>query len=391
MFNFYLEISYNVLMIKALKYRIYPTHKQQTLLDIQLEEMRWLYNHCLAERKNAYEQTGKSPGLYDQQKTFPQLKASRPTLLNCNAQSLQNVAVRVDLAFQAYFRRVKAGEKEVGYPRFKGYGRYDSITFPQAESSCEVKNGKLKVSKIGNVTIKLHRPIEGKVKTATLTRSSTGKWYVCFSLEVVPKRLPPNSKQVGIDVGLKTFASMSDGTEIANPRFFRKEENELAKVQRKLSKEVKGTPERRFRGKAVARVHERTGWKRDNFSHQNSRKIVNSFGLIAVEDLNVNRMVHNHCLSKSIHDAAWSGFFSMLRSKAEEAGYTFIAVNPAYTSQTCSKCGHRRLDKLTLSERVFTCPECSLHLDRDLNASLNILALGLQGIRPGPVEAVCFS
>jgi putative transposase len=141
----------------------------------------------------------------------------------------------------------------------------------------------------------------------------------------------------------------------------------------------------------VARVHERIGWKRDNFSHQQSRKIVNANGFIAVEDLNVNRMVHNHCLSKSIHDAAWSGFFSMLRSKAEEAGYTFIAVNPAYTSQTCSKCGHRLLDKLKLSDRVFTCPDCSLQLDRDLNASLNILALGLQRLGESPVEAVCFS
>jgi putative transposase len=377
-------------MIKALKYRIYPTHKQGTLLGFQLEQMRWLYNHCLAEHKNVYEQTGKSPGLYDQQKTFPQLKASRPSLLTCNAQALQNVAVRVDLAFQAYFRRVKAGEKP-GYPRFKSYGRYDSITFPQAESSCEVKNGKLKVSKIGNVSIKLHRPIVGKVKTATLIRSSTSKWYVCFSVEVEPNRLSANAKQVGIDVGLKTFASLSDGQEIVNPRFFRKEEKELAKVQRKLSKEAKGTPERKFRRKAVARVHERTGWKRDNFAHQYSRKIVNSFGLVAVEDLHVNRMVHNHCLSKSIHDAAWSNLFSMLRSKAAEAGYTFIAVNPAYTSQTCSKCGHRLLDKLTLSDRIFNCPDCGLQLDRDLNASLNILALGLQGIRPSPVEAVCFS
>lgn len=378
-------------MIKASKYRLYPTHKQETSLDFQLEEMRWLYNHFLAERKNAYEQTGKSPNYHAQAVSLPGLKVMRPSLLNCNAQSLQNVAVRVDLAFQAYFRRVRQGEKEVGYPRFKGFGRYDSITFPQAESSCEVKNGKLKVSKIGNVAIKLHRQIVGKVKTATLTRSSTLKWYVCFSVEVAPKRLSSNPNQVGIDVGLKTFASFSDGQEILNPRFFRKEEKELSKVQRKLSKEVKGTPARRLRRKAVGRVHERTAFKRDNFSHQHSRKIVNSFGLIAVEDLHVNRMVHNHCLSKSIHDAAWSLFFSMLRSKAEEAGYTFIAVKAAYTSQTCSRCGHRLLDKLTLSNRVFNCPDCSLQLDRDLNASLNILALGLQGIRPSPVEAVCFS
>lgn len=379
-------------MIKALKYRIYPTHKQETSLDFQLEEMRWLYNHCLAQRKNSYEQTGKSPGLYDQQKTFPQLKAARPSLLNCNAQALQNVAVRVDLAFQAYFRRVKQGEKEVGYPRFKGYGRYDSITFPQAQSSCEVKNGKLKVSKLGNITIKLHRPTRGKVKTSTLTRSSTGKWYVCFSVEVEPTRLPKLETNVGIDVGLKTFATMSDGTEIVNPRFFRKEEKALAKVQRKFVKEVKGNPERQFRGKAVARTHERIGWRRTDFSQQQSRKVVNSFGTIFVEDLRVNRMVKNHHLAKSICDAAWSAFFEMIRAKAEEAGRIFLPVNPAYTSQTCSTCGYRRVgeEKLSLSDRTFDCPKCHLHLDRDINAALNIKAVGLHSVGLPP-EAVCFS
>jgi putative transposase len=377
-------------MIKNYKYRIYPKHSQETSLAEQLEEMRWLYNHWVAERKNSYEQTGKAPGLYDQIKTLPTLKAQRPGLTICNAQALQNVAVRVDLAFAAFFRRVKAEEKP-GYPRFKGYGRYDSITFPQAESSCEVKNGKLKVSKVGNVPIKLHRPICGKVKTATITRSSSGKWYVCFAVEVEPRRLSANSNQIGIDVGLHTFAAMSDGSEIENPRFFRKEEKALAKAQRKLSKAEKDTPLRKKRRKVVARVHERIGFKRTNFSHQHSRKIVNTNGFIAVEDLHVNRMVHNHCLAKSIHDAAWSGFFSMVRSKAVEAGYTFIAVNPAYTSQTCSQCGYRLLAKLTLADRVFDCPCCGLSLDRDQNAALNILRLGLQSLSTQPVEAVGFS
>jgi putative transposase len=375
------------MMIKNYKYRIYPKHSQETLLEQQLEECRWLYNHLVAQRKTSYEQTGKAPGLYDQQKTLPALKAERSTLQLCNAQALQNVAVRVDLAFQAFFRRVKNGEKP-GYPRFKGYGRYDTITYPQPASSCEVKNGKLKVSKVGNVPIKLHRPLEGKVKTATLTRASTGKWYVCFAVEVAERRLPQNKNQLGIDVGLTTFATMSDGTTIENPRFFRKEEKALAKVQRKLSKAQKGTPLRKKRRKMVGRVHERIGFKRANFSHQQSRKVVNSNGFIAVEDLHINRMVRNHCLAKSISDAAWSNFFTMMRSKAVEAGYVFIAVNPAYTSQTCSKCGYRLLDKLTLADRIFTCLCCQLVIDRDHNAALNILRLGLQSLSTQPVEAV---
>jgi putative transposase len=194
--------------------------------------------------------------------------------------------------------------------------------------------------------------------------------------------LPSSCEQVGIDVGLKTFATLSTGEEIANPRFFRLEEKALAKANRLLSKQEKGTPQRTKRRKVVARVHERTNWRRADFAHQNSRRIVNRFGLIAVEDLEVNRMLHNHCLAGSISDAAWSGFRQLLAMKAEWAARKFVAVNPAYTSQTCSGCGHRlSTDKrLGLSERVFDCPCCQLHIDRDLNASLNILRLGQQSL-----------
>jgi putative transposase len=219
-------------------------------------------------------------------------------------------------------------------------------------------------------------------------RSSTGKWYVTFSVECEPERLKPVDTQVGIDVGLKTFASLSTGEEIAHPRFFRKEEKSLAKVQRKHSKLAKGKPERRKHRKAVARVHERIAWQRENFTHQQSRTIVNHFGVICVEDLQVNRLTHNHCLAKSIADASWSAFFSQLHSKAEEAGRKYIAVNPAYTSQTCSACGHRQ--KMPLDVRIFHCPCCHAHLDRDLNAALNIRALGLQGLGLS-VEAPAFT
>src|SRR5205807_3838003 len=189
------------------------------------------------------------------------------------------------------------------------------------------------LSGIGHVKIVLHRPMRGKVKTLTIQRSSTGKWYASFSVVCEPERLPETSTQVGIDVGLKTFASLSTGEEIAHPRFFRKGEKSLAKVQRKHDKLAKGTPERRKHRKVVARVHERIKFRRDNFTHQQSRSIVDRFGLIAVEDLHVKRMAHNHCLAKSIHDASWSEFFSKLSCKAEEAGRKYVAVNPAYTSQ----------------------------------------------------------
>jgi putative transposase len=195
--------------------------------------------------------------------------------------------------------------------------------------------------------------------------------------------LPETGQRVGIDVGLKTFATFSTGEEIADQRFFRCEERALAKVQRAHRKLEKGTPARAKHRHVVARVHERIAWRRGDFTHQHSRRIVNQFDLIAVEDLSVNRMVHNHCLAKSIHDAAWSQFADLLSYKAAWAGRSYVAVNPAYTSQDCSRCGHRKTD-LTLADRTYACPCCGVALDRDLNASLNILGVGLHTLGLAP-------
>ncbi|MFL5658151.1 MAG: RNA-guided endonuclease InsQ/TnpB family protein [Ktedonobacteraceae bacterium] len=380
-------LCYNKHMLKMFKYRMYPTKKQEKKLNETLEECHWLYNHLLEMRKTAYERDGILLTCFQQQSTFPVLKQERPALTIVHSQVMQNVAVRVDLAFKAFFRRVREHAQDPGYPRFKGKGRYDSFTFPQSGFSI-THDERVCLSKIGSIKMVYHRKIRGKLKTCTVQRSSTGKWYVCFSCECEPLRLDPIATQVGIDVGLKSFASLSNGEEIANPRFFRKEEQALAKVQRKHSKLAKGTPERRKHCKAVARVHERIKFRRDNFTHQESRQIVDRFGVIAVEDLHVNRMVHNHCLAKSIHDAAWSVFFSQLSNKAEEAGRQFIKVNPAYTSQDCSRCHHRQ--KMSLSERTYHCPCCLLEIDRDLNAAKNICGLGLQALGLS-VEAPGFS
>ncbi len=370
-------------MRKTFKYRLYPNKQQQRLLDNQFEECRWLYNELLAARRDAWEQRQESLRLYDQQATLPALKAARPALASVQSQVLQNVAVRIDLAFQAFFRRVRVGETP-GYPRFRGTGRYDSITYPQVPVGCKLdaEARRLRLHGVGQVEIILHRPLEGTPKTATITRSRTGKWYVCFSCECAePSPLSETGQQAGIDVGLKTFATLSTGAEIANPRFFRAEEKALATVQRRLSKEAKGMPGRAKRRQVVARVHERIAWRRSDFAHQHSRRIVNAFDLIAVEDLSVNRMTHNHCLAKSIHDAAWSQFAALIAYKAAWAGRQYVAVNPAYTSQDCSSCGHRQpLSLADLANRTYTCPCCGLVLDRDYNASLNILRLGQQSL-----------
>ncbi len=358
------------------QYRMYPTRKQQKALEAVLEECRWLYNETLAYRKDAWEQRQEHVSWYESKARIPLLKAERPSLTHVHSQVLQNVTERVELALQAFFRRVREKASEPGFPRFKGKSRYDSFTFPQSGFSI-THDDRVCLSKIGSIKMVYHRPVRGTIKTLTIHKSSTGKWYASFSCEVEPLRLPERSEQVGIDVGLLTFATLSTGEEIANPRFFRKEEKALVKVQRKHSTLAKGTPERHKQRKVVARVHERIAWRRDNFTHQASRSIVDRFGVIAIEDLTVNRMLHNHCLAKSIADASWSAFFSRLTSKAAEAGRHLVKVNPAYTSQTCSQCGHRQ--KITLNVRIFACPCCHVQLDRDLNAAYNILALGLQG------------
>lgn len=299
-------------------------------------------------------------------------------MAHVQSQVLQHVAVRIDLAFQAFFRRCKAGETS-GYPRFRGVGRYDSLTYPQVPVGCKLDTDakRVRLHGVGLVKIILHRPMEGMPKTATITRSSTGKWYICYSCDCPePAPLPKTEAPVGIDVGLKTVATLSSARDdaIPNPRFFRAEEQVLAKVQRAHSKLAKGTPERTTHRTVVARVQERIAWRRSDFAHQHSRRIVNRFDLICVEDLSVNRMTHNHCLAKSIHDAAWSQFAHLLSYKAVWAGREDVAVNPAYTSQDCSQCGHRQ--PLSLSDRTYACPCCGLVLDRDFNASLNILRVG---------------
>ena len=367
-------------MRKTFKFRLYPTKQQQRLLERQLEECRWLYNTLLAARRDAWKQRHESLRLYDQQATLPALKVARPALVGVQSQVLQNVAVRIDLAFKAFFRRCAAGETP-GYPRFRGVGRYESLTFPQAPVGCtlDTTTKRLRIMHVGHVKILLHCPLEGTPKTATIWKSSTGKWYVSFACEcTAPAPLPATGQQVGIDVGLTAFATFSTGQAIANPRFIRAEERALAKAQRRLSKDERGTPERTKRRKVVARVHERIAWRRGDFAHQHSRRIVNTFDMIAVEDLSVSRMMQNHCLAKSIHDVAWTQFAFLLAYKAAWAGRQYVAVNPAYTSQDCSQCGHRQL--LSLSDRIYTCNRCGMVLDRDYNASLNILRLGQQSL-----------
>ncbi len=367
--------------IKAYRYRLYPTKKQVTCLKRTLEICRWVYNNTLAMRKNAWEIEKQNISYFETKRQLPIWKREKPELKTVHSQVLQDVTKRVDLAFQAFFLRVKRGEKS-GYPRFKGYGRYDSITYPQSGFHLISGQNILHASKIGDIPIVIHRSLDGEIKTLTIRRTSTDKWYACFSVEIPDsdsdRETLSNDSVVGIDVGLTTFCTMSDGTTVENPRWFRNDEKKLAKSQRKLSRLEKGTPERRKQRKIVARIHEKISNKRKDFIYKLANNLTNTYGTIVFEDLNVKNMMKNHCLAKSIGDAAWNLLISTTVNKAEEAGCTVVLVNPKQTSQICSQCG--QIVKKTLSDRIHSCPYCGLNMNRDLNASINIMRLGLQSL-----------
>lgn len=363
-------------MRKTYKYRLYPSKAQEVKLTAALEVCRVLYNSCLLDRKNHFESTGKGLSRIRQQEILAADK-KRVLLLNeVHSQVLQDVLFRVERAYQGFFRRLAEKQGKAGYPRFKNEGRYDSITYPQ-EPGFTIEVGKLRLSKIGQIKMRMHRDIVGHVKTCTIRRDGN-HWYACFSVEYEPEKRPIPDKTVGIDVGLKSFAVLSDGTEIANPRYLRKTEKKLKQTQRSLSRKKKGGGNRRKARQRVASLHRKVRNQRLDFHHKESRKIVDSFGLIAVEDLKIGNMMQNHHLSKSISDAGWGSFLRVLASKAEEAGRRFEKVDPRNTSVRCSHCGEA-VPK-TLAIRLHQCPSCGLVLDRDHNAALNILQRATAGI-----------
>ena len=364
---------------KTYKFRLYLTNSQKAVLQQVLDACRFLYNLCLEQRKLAYEELDISLTKIDQLMMLPLLKKEHLFLGKVHSQVLQDVVIRLDKAFDGFFRRVTTGEKP-GYPRFKNASRYNSFTFPQS-GFCIVGN-ELNLSKIGLFPLKMHRAMEGKAKTCSLSRDASGNWYVCFACEVEPKPLPTNEKSIGIDMGLENWAYLSDGRVIENPEFFKKDEKALARAQRKLTPLEKGSAQRRKQGKVVAKIHERIRNRRSNFCHQMSRAIVNEFQYICVEELEVQKMVEGsplgHRMARSIADASWDQFCRFLSYKAEDAGRKIGFVNPAHTSQDCSRCGFR--EKKKLSQRVHTCARCGYTVHRDLNAAENILALGLDGL-----------
>jgi putative transposase len=363
---------------KTYKYKLKPTPAQERVLDGIVWACRRLYNAALEQRIFLYRQRGVSRTRYEQEAELKDLRAAFPEYAAIHSHVLQDVLARLDKTYQAFFRRLREGQTP-GFPRFHGRDRYHSFTYKEYGNGARFDNGFLVLSKIGRMAMRWSRPIEGTPKTVTISREADG-WYVSLSCaDVLMQPLEPTGQETGIDMGLESFATLADGTMIHNPRCYRKAERRLKTAQRKVSRRKKGSHRRREAVKLLAKAHLKVKRQRQDFQHKAALSLVREYDTIYHEDLQTANLLKNHHLAKSIQDAGWSGFLTILAAKAAYAGRRVVAVPPAYTSQTCSGCGV--VVKKGLSVRWHSCPDCGTSLHRDHNAAKNIERLGqsLQG------------
>ena len=335
----------------------------------------WIYNRALEQRTKAYKRRKDSISLYDQCALLTEWRSRMNLVQKAPAQFARDALRRIDIAFQSFFRRCKSGEKP-GYPRFKSFRRYNSLEI--IAGSNYLKDSKCQIPKLGLVKFRAgNQEIPPTQKLLRIIKRSNG-WYGQVVVESEPKALLLTGQKVGIDVGLNTFAALSDGTKIANPRWARRSERKLRIAQRYLSRCKDKSRNRRKAVQRVQRVYAKVTAQRKNFCHQESRKIVNRFDLIAVEKLNIKGLVRTR-MSKSILDAGWGIFLNQLTYKAENAGKHIIEVDPSGTSQECPRCG--QVKRKELSERIHSCTHCGLVLDRDVAASKVILSRAVESNR----------
>lgn len=360
------------MIVKSYKYRLYPSKAQELLLEQTLETCRRWYNTCLAERKEAYETEKRTVEKFTQLRKVKELKQSNPYATNVHSHILQVVVQDLDKAFQAFFRRIKSGETP-GYPRFKGRDRFDSFGLKEYGNGFKLDGRRLKLSGMGRVRVRWHRPMEGTIKTVRICRQA-GKWYACFACDVNEQPLQPTGAAVGIDVGVHHLLATSDHEIVDNPRWYRNAQAKLRILQRRVSRRKIGGSNRRKAVLALQCQHEYITHSRKDFLNKLAHSLIVRYDFMVLEDLHIPGMVRNHHLSKSILDAGWGYLKQRLADKAVEAGRQIVLVNPAYTSKTCSACGELFPD-LSLADRWIEC-SCGLSMDRDVNAAMNILRVG---------------
>ncbi len=345
-------------MLKTFKYRLVPNGAQKDKLRQTLDSCRFLYNCALEQRRS------QRINVYEQKRQLTDVR-TEPEFASVHVHVLQNVLFKLDRAFKAFFRRCKSGEKP-GFPRFKNKDRFDSFAFNN--TGFKLQGNTLSLSKIGNVKLRLSRPVKGTIKSLVIKREC-GAWYACFAVEYEPTPLPVNANCVGVDMGIESFASLSDFRRIPNPNIGKQEARRLRRAQRRVARRKKGSHRRRKAVLLLQKVHQTIANKRNDFLHKESTKLVQRYGTIVVEDLNIKGL-SSGMLAKEVNDASWAKFFQMLAYKAEEAGRRFLKVDCKYTSQTCPACG--AVEKKKLGQRIHKCP-CGYSTHRDIAAAQVIL------------------
>lgn len=374
-----------LLMIKTYKFRIYPNRKQEIKLNHILELSRFTYNKQLELKIKKYKEDKNNLTYFDLNSNLSRLKEEYPKLKQIHSQVLQNIDKRISLAFNNFFRRIK-NKETVGFPRFKSKNRYDSITYPQSGFKLERR---LYISKIGIVNITKHRQIQGKIRTLTIKKTPSNKWftYFCVECEKTQKIQLTQDKQIGIDLGLNHFYATSEGNLIRSPRYSIISENKLRVLCRQHSKKIKGSKNRQRSRLRLAKMYEKISNQRLDFLHKESRKLVNRYSMIAVEKLNIKNLQKNKYLAKFIADASWNKFIQLLSYKVEETGGELVKINPRGTSQYCI-CGNKVQKRL--STRIHNCDKCGTVMNRDIMSAILIKDLAFNGTTVGSTGCKAF-
>jgi len=357
------------MILKTFKYKLYPSKPQQRLLAQTVETCRRWYNACLEERKKAWETEQRNVSKFVQLAQVKNYRKENQFAAQLHSHTLQVVVQDLDKAFQAFFRRLKTGETP-GYPRFKGKNRFDSFGLKEYGNGFKLDGRRLRLTGIGRVRVRWHRPLEGKIKTIRIC-TQAGKWYASFVCEVEEQPLLPTGREIGVDVGIHHLLATSENEVVDNPRWYGVEQHKLRVMQRRVSRRKPGSSNRRKAVLALQRQHQHIASSRKDYLDKLANNFVTNYDRIALEDLRINRMVRNHHLSKSILDAGWGYLIQRLIDKAVEAGRQVYLVNPSFTSKSCCSCGET-FPELSLADRWVDC-SCGLSMDRDVNAAHNIL------------------